>query len=503
MSAGSSGSLQPGATFGRYVIVRAIGSGGMATVYEVTHVDLHKRMALKVLHAWLAMRLDVVQRFVLEARAASRFSHPHVVPISDIGSIDGVPFMAMGLLEGEQLAEVIDREGPLPVERLAELLLPVLSAVAAAHEAGVLHRDIKPDNIFLARQARRGVRSMLLDFGISKLVPGVPGVPGVEAGGPPTPLTAAGEVLGTPPYMSPEQVRNGMASFDARSDQYALGVVLYECATGRLPFDDYPSTHLLMEAIALGGAPPPSSLRPELPAAIDAIVARAMNLDPALRFPSVLDLGRALLPFAGARVRALWADDFGEPDAPRSSRRPPPVVLSPAALRALPLFSPLPDAELAALPVLAPAQRFPAGAALFDQGAPGASCFVVVSGEIELCRTHGADTWEVGVAVAGGTLGLPSLWDDAPRPITAVARTAAVAVEIRRSALPQIGVRCPTLADRLHEDATAAAVRRARLAGDRVAELLDKPGADPSRDALVRLAAALGEWSVALPPKRR
>ena len=490
--------LEPGATFGRYVVVRAIGSGGMATVYEATHVDLYKRVALKVLHAWLAMRLDVVQRFVLEARAASRFSHPHVVGISDIGSLDGVPFMAMDLLEGEQLAEVVDRDGPLPPDRLADLLLPVLSAVAAAHDAGVLHRDIKPDNIFLARQPRRGVRPMLLDFGISKFAAG-----GVDTGAPAQPLTAAGEVLGTPPYMSPEQVRNGMASFDARSDQYALGVVLYECSTGRLPFDDFPSINALMEAIARGGAPPPSSLRPELPAAFDAAVARAMSREPEQRFPSVIELGRALLPLAGPRARAHWAEEFSELDAPRSERRAPPVVLAPAALRALPLFSAVPDAEIAALPLLAPAHRFAAGAALFDQGAAGTSCFLLVSGDIELHRTHGAETWEVALAGPGATLGLPALWDDAPRPVSAVARTAGIAIEIRRSALPQLGLRCPTLADHLHEEAASAAVRRLRLAGERVAEVLDKPGADPGRDALVRLAAAIGEWNVPLPPRKR
>ena len=423
MSVTSTRPLQPGTTFGRYVVSRSIGSGGMATVYEAKHVDLHKRVALKVLHAWLAMRLDVVQRFVLEARAASRFSHPHVVGITDIGSIEGVPFMAMDLLEGEQLAEVIDRDGPLSAERLADLLLPVLSAVAAAHDAGVLHRDIKPDNIFLARQPRHGAKSMLLDFGISKVESAV------DSGRPSQPLTAAGEVLGTPPYMSPEQVLHGMAAFDARSDQYALGVVLYECATGRLPFDDFASIDALMAAIARGGAPPPSSLRPELPAAFDAAVARAMSLRPQDRFPSVLDLGRALLPLAGPRTRALWAEEFGEVDAPRSERRPPPVLLSPAELRRLPLFDRVPDAELAALPLLAPAQRFAAGVALFEQGAAGTSCFLVVSGDVELFRTHGADTWDVGVAAAGATLGLPALWDNAPRPVSAVTRTAGVAIE--------------------------------------------------------------------------
>jgi CRP-like cAMP-binding protein/tRNA A-37 threonylcarbamoyl transferase component Bud32 len=480
--------LEPGSVFGRYHVVRPIGSGGMAAVYEARHVDLHKHVALKVLHAWLALRLDVVQRFVLEARAASRFSHDHVVRILDIGSIERVPFMAMDLLEGESLAEVLDRDGPLPLDRLADVMLPVLSAVATAHEAGVLHRDLKPDNIFLARRGRR-THPMLLDFGISK----------VDSGGPAQPLTAAGEVLGTPPYMSPEQVQLGMTSFDARSDQYGLGVVLYECSTGRLPFYDFSSMEELMHAIARGGAPPPSSVLPGLPAAFDAAVARAMSLAPRDRFPSVLDLARALLPFAGARARDLWTEEFGEPSVPRPDHRPAPVVLSPAELRALPLLDGVPDAELLRLPRIAPALRVAPRAALFDQGTAGTSCFVVVSGELELSRTHGADTWEIEIVRAGTLLGLPALWDNAPRPVSAIARTESVAVEIRRSALAELGAECPEIADRLHAEAAATAVRRLKGATNRIAELLDRPSVEASRETLVRLAAATGEWSAALP----
>src|SRR5262249_48930807 len=128
-------SLGEGSSFGRYVVGRLIGSGAMAAVYEAEHVDLEKRVALKVLHAHLALRIAVVQRFGLEAWAASRFSRPHVVAISDIGSHGGVPFFAMDLLEGETLAARVAREGPLPVVQLCEFMLPVVSAVAAAHEA--------------------------------------------------------------------------------------------------------------------------------------------------------------------------------------------------------------------------------------------------------------------------------------------------------------------------------------------------------------------------------
>ncbi len=487
---------EPGARFGRYHIVRLIGSGGMAAVYEARHVDLHKRVALKVLHRWLSLRLEVVQRFVLEARAASRFSHPHVVKILDIDSLDGVPFMAMDLLEGEQLAEVLDRDGPLPVPRLVDVVLPVLSAVRAAHDAGVLHRDIKPDNIFLSR-GFHGEHPILLDFGISK----------VDSGGPAQPLTAAGELLGTPPYMSPEQVQNGMPSFDARSDQYALGVVLYECATGRLPFTDHPSVNALMVAIAEGGAPSVAALRPDVPPAFDAVVARAMSLDPGDRFPSVLELGRALLPLAGAEARAVWTKDFGaggsSPVTPGPSARRATVTLTPSELRAIAVFAPVTDEEMARLPAVAPAARVAAGAALFDQGEAAASCFVVVSGEIDLFRTHGAETWKIDTVKAGATLGLPALWDDAPRPVSAIARTETVVLEIRRAELGRLCASLPELSRRLHETAATAVVDRRRRAETGVTELLDGPTAEVSREALVRLSAAIGEWSVPWPRRRR
>jgi serine/threonine-protein kinase len=483
--------LKPGATFGRYIIVRPIGSGGMAAVYQARHVDLQKSVALKVLHPFLALRIDVVQRFVLEARAASRFAHPHVVDISDIGSQDGVPFIAMDLLEGEQLAAILDRDGPLPVERLADVLVPVVSAVAAAHDAGVLHRDLKPDNVFLARR-RRGEHPVLLDFGISK----------VDSGGPAQPLTAAGDLLGTPPYMSPEQVEHGMGRFDARSDQYALGVILYECATGRLPYRDHASIVQLMTAIARGGAPPPSSIRPEIPPDFDALVARAMNLDPALRYPSVLGLGRALLAFASPRARALWADEFGDDASPRPDLRETSVVVSPADLAVIPLLAEAPAEELAAFAALAPARRYRGGVALFEQGTPAASCLFVLSGTADLSRTWAADTWVVGAASAGTVLGLSALWLDGTRPVSAVAREDVVALELPRAALDALGATCPTLADRLHDEAAAVSARRLKGATDRALELIDR-SSDLSREPLVRLSAATQEWTLALPNRTR
>ena len=484
--------LAPGASFGRYTILRRLGAGGMAAVYEARHVDLHKRVALKILHPWHALRLDVVQRFFLEARAASRIAHPNVVGISDIGVVEGVTFLAMDLLEGDELAVIVDRDGPLPLGQLADIMLPVLSAVAAAHAAGILHRDLKPQNIFLARRRPGGVHPVLLDFGISKA--------GGDAGGPVAPLTAAGEVLGTPPYMSPEQVMHGMDHFDERSDQYALGVTLYECSTGTLPFSDAGGLHPLLTAITLGGAPPPSSRRPGLPPELERIIARAMSLDPAHRYPTVVDLACALLPFASPLSRLLWGDELSAPAAAPIAA--PAALLRTADIGALPLFAGVPEAELATLLAVAPAARVTSGAALFDQGARATSCFLIVSGAVEVFRTHGADTWDIDVVGSGAALGLLSLWEDGPRPVSAIAKTEGVVVEIRRAALDQLGAACPELCARLVEHAAGAVTRRLESAGERFHQLFSRPRAAPSREALARLASAIGELSVPVPGER-
>jgi CRP-like cAMP-binding protein len=371
-------------------------------------------------------------------------------------------------------------------------MLPVISAVAAAHEAGILHRDLKPENIFLARQKPWGELPMLLDFGISK----------AEAGGSAKPLTAAGELLGTPPYMAPEQVIRGMQAYDARSDQYALGVVIYECVTGTLPFVNDASVQALMVDISQGGARAPSFFWPQIPPAFDALVARAMSVQPEARFPSVLDLGRALFPFASARTRALWSAEFEgpPPSCPRAGRQAP---VDPAALRVIPWLADAPGEELARLVTIGKPVRAAAGAALFDQGARGGSSFFVLAGEVDLSRTHGADTWEIDTAGPGAVIALAALWEEAPRPVSAVARGEVTALEIDRAALDQLGAACPEIAGRLHDEAALAAARRLRDAGARVAELLDRPSVEASREALVRLAAAIGEWSAPVSARPR
>jgi CRP-like cAMP-binding protein len=228
-----------------------------------------------------------------------------------------------------------------------------------------------------------------------------------------------------------------------------------------------------------------------------------MSLDPADRFPSVLDMGRALMPFASARARALWADEFGTTPASRPGFEPRLVALSPADLGSVPLFAGLPEGELVRLCASTPGLRLASGGALFDQGARAASCFAIVSGEILLSRTHGVDTWELETVGAGAVLGLAALWNEGTRPVSAIARSAGLAVELRRDALDRLGSDCPTLADRLYQASSDLVVRRLRGARDRVGDLLDRPGADASREALVQLVAAIGEWSLRLPKRAR
>jgi serine/threonine-protein kinase len=193
--------LKPGFALGRYEIIRRLGRGGMGSVYEAEHVDLRKRVAIKTLKAEYTQNPQILARFLREGVAASRIRHPHVVDVSDVGNEGELAWLVMELLEGEDLGTLLDRERVLAPERAADLLVPVLSAIVAVHEAGIIHRDLKPANIFLAKTRHGAVVPKVLDFGISKMT----GV--IEDGGSnPFSLTATEALLGTPYFMSPEQV---------------------------------------------------------------------------------------------------------------------------------------------------------------------------------------------------------------------------------------------------------------------------------------------------------
>jgi eukaryotic-like serine/threonine-protein kinase len=292
------GRLIPGQMFGRYQIVRVLGEGGMGIVYEAVHPALKKRFAIKTLLPSVAELPSVHARFLREGEATARIDHPHIVDIVDVGEHDGMPFLVMEFLEGETLADLLAAKRRLEVAEAVDLLLPVLSAVAAGHAQGVVHRDLKPANIFLARGPWGEPLPKVLDFGISKLIGDTQGAA----------LTGTLTVLGTAAYMSPEQTR-GVREIDGRSDQYSLGLILYEATTGRRAHDGDHALEVLHN-IASGIFRPPREVRPDLPAGVEKILLRMLSLEAGGRYRSLLEVGRVLLPFASEKARVTLADAF-------------------------------------------------------------------------------------------------------------------------------------------------------------------------------------------------
>jgi serine/threonine protein kinase len=275
---------------GKYRIEEVIGEGGMGAVFAATHALTSKRVALKWMLPELAADQGAVQRFMREAQAAGRIDHPNVVDVYDVGEHEGSIFLVMEYLQGETLTAAF-RRGGLDARQVIQLLLPAMRGVSAAHAMGVVHRDLKPDNIFLSRGADGSYREpKVLDFGISK----VSSIGDSQQINPR--LTRTGAVMGTPYYMSPEQIR-GSAEVDQRTDVYAFGVILYEALTGHVPFDADAYSALILE-IATGTPKRPRDLKPELPTKLEDVVLKAMAREPDQRFPTVEKLARALEPFA-------------------------------------------------------------------------------------------------------------------------------------------------------------------------------------------------------------
>lgn len=290
--------LPAGTEVGDYVVHRRVGEGGFAVVYEGEHRALKKRVAIKLLlpHQGGA---DVVQRFVREGEAAARLEHPNVVNVVHVGTLRGLaPYLVMEFLEGEDLAAMLKREHALPPQQLADIMLPVFSAVAAAHDADIIHRDLKPENIFLCRDRRGRITPKVLDFGISKL-----STEAVTLN-----LTASDAILGTPYYMSPEQAE-GARSVDARSDVFALGVILYEASTGQRPFVG-DSLYGVLSSIVVTDPSTPREIAPAFDPRLEEVILQALRKRPEERFQSVRALGRALLPFASQLIQINYEQDF-------------------------------------------------------------------------------------------------------------------------------------------------------------------------------------------------
>lgn len=291
---GSAGSLPgPGARVaGKYRIERVVGRGGMGVVYAAHHEILDQRVALKILLPEVASQATAVARFLNEARLAARLKSDHLCQVLDAGVTEnGLPFIAMELLEGCDLARLLyERRAPLPVGEAAEYVVQALDAVAEAHARGVVHRDLKPSNLFLTQLPGAPPVIKVLDFGISKVDDAF------GTGHVPSNITSSRAIIGSPTYMSPEQIQN-VKKTDHRADVWSAGVILYELMSGTLPFRGETPGEIFVQIIE-GHATPLSKLRPEVPVALSEIVARCLKRNVDDRFENVVSLAEAIAPYA-------------------------------------------------------------------------------------------------------------------------------------------------------------------------------------------------------------
>jgi eukaryotic-like serine/threonine-protein kinase len=274
--------LQPGTQLdGRYEVVRLLGQGGMATVYEVRHLGLHSTHALKVLNEDLARNDDIRARFLAEGRIQARMRHPHIVQVTEIVTTP-VAGLVMDYIEGPTLGDFCRGQGLEP-RVLLDVFLPVLDAMEVAHQRGVVHRDLKPDNIIVGKDSRGRLQPMVTDFGIAKLVEEGPGGKA---------RTQAGARMGTLLYMSPEQIR-GAGEVDARTDIFSLGAILYEAATGRVAFHAA-SDFDTMKSIVEGTYEPPERVVGGMHPVVAGCIRKALAVDPAERFQDCAAFREAL-----------------------------------------------------------------------------------------------------------------------------------------------------------------------------------------------------------------
>ncbi|HET7543938.1 MAG TPA: protein kinase [Polyangiaceae bacterium] len=284
---------------GKFRIERVLGQGGMGIVVAATHLQLDERVALKFLLPEALVNPEAVERFAREARAAVKIKSEHVARVSDVGTLEsGSPYMVMEYLQGEDLAACVRRAGALAVPDAIELLLQACEAIAEAHALGIVHRDLKPANLFITRRVDGSACIKVLDFGISKVT--------TPSATPEFAMTKTSTVMGSPLYMSPEQM-SSTRSVDQRTDIWALGVILYEMLTGRVPFDADTMPQLC--GMVLQDPPRPiHELRPDLPRALEQVLLRCLEKNREHRFNNVAELAFALAP-------------FGQPAAQRSAER--------------------------------------------------------------------------------------------------------------------------------------------------------------------------------------
>jgi serine/threonine-protein kinase len=330
---------------GKYRVERMVGRGGMGVVIAAWHLELDQRVALKFLQPELAERNEAAERFRREARSAAKIKSEHVARVLDVGTLDGnIPYMVMEYLEGQDLSEESRTRGVLPVQECVDYVIQAIEAVAEAHAIGIVHRDLKPENLFLSRRADGSRSVKVLDFGISKTL-----VLGSADG---RSLTETSTMMGSPLYMSPEQMR-APRDVDARSDIWSIGAILYDLLTGRPPY--LADSVMELCTLVLEAEPTPlRDMRADIPSGLEQVVARCLAKDRGKRWASVAEVARALLPYASPSSRI---------HAERAMR-----VLTPSGVNMPQAMGTLPSAESAAEKAAQRAETVDSGAVIVRRG---------------------------------------------------------------------------------------------------------------------------------------
>ena len=329
-----------GSSIGGYTIESLLGRGGMSTVYIAEDAKLGRKVALKIMSEELSENEAFRSRFIREAKMAANLEHPNIVPVYDAGEADDVLYLAMRVIRGTDLRRVITEEGPMDAERTTGIMRQIASALDAAHRAGLVHRDVKPANILLSHEGEEE-HAYLSDFGLTKHVSSRSG------------LTQTGTFMGTIDYVAPEQIRGG--EVDGRTDLYSLACVLYECLTGEVPFTKDQDVAILFAHLE-DERPRVSAKRPDLSAAIDDVLARAMAKQKEERFATCL-------AFVDAARRALELAPAVRGTAPPTIFAPPPAAPSPGSEGGREPHPSFPPAEQPSTPPAVVGSAPPAGAA--------------------------------------------------------------------------------------------------------------------------------------------
>ncbi len=458
----------------KYRIERELGSGGMARVFEVTHLQLGERAAIKVLRPEVAHMEGVVERFSREAKAMSRLKSEHVARVMDIGQLPGgEPYMVMELLEGSDLSEVVEAHGAFAPADAVDLMLQACEAIAEAHSRGIVHRDLKPSNLFLTHRADGTPSVKVLDFGISKFAAG----DAVES----MSLTHTRALLGSPLYMAPEQIASARDA-DERADQWGLGTILFEILAGAPPFQAQTLRHLQYKILH----EPPRSLREinaSVPAGLERAALRCLAKDPDARFADLAAFASALEPFASRRgvpyvervggivARVRSQDRAGTHPASRTQSAH--AQTPPGAQRTQPMISPgSPGVEPPPDVALAHAPTFDISENGSPLGGPGVAPLEGTRGAWGSTQKKRSAGSRIGLAVAG-TLGVLAVGGyllvsrqppaSAPLDVPASPVVSAIVPELEPTGsahAPTVAVLVPTESDPPAEPTNAETARR-------------------------------------------